>query len=512
MEPNNNQPRADNSDEANPHEEGLDQPTATDLPQPQGGVTPNQESAEGDPPATSHAPHSGQQSPLNGSPHQIVFDPSIARPTAARMKVAQIDSAEHQSLGDDPFALELIGTGKARRRPSARNNKTEAQYMKRVRCLYRQSSAIRTTDIQNPIDPSPAEVVQDLIDSASAQPSGAPPRRARASWALYRSSLLWHLSSRRHQNDVYETAYQLLASTKSPAGVKSTKPRAKKTFSGNDFAMIITALGSLNALQGLNLRRSFWGSQTAYWLQAGVAAGARGAEWEGAAWLDRDKFQLLIPNAKRKKTTPAFFKIAGAANAKIAAGSANESAQTVYDLDNEDLGSEDLGSEYDDDEDDWEAGPFEVDVDSHRIVRIDPNDAIYVDLHLASIERNTIHQQLKNNTPRSESFIRYYEMARRTLRSACEIAFKGKRYYRLYNTRSQFSANRKVDHQLGAVAAMMGHFDPSSKTTMSSYGSRAAGLKSRKAQSDLLSQVMMEAFQPKNDSFSPIDAPDDTFD
>lgn len=488
MESYNNNPLAGGLDEEFPPADNLNQPFAADPPHTQGGSPPDQASSSAMPGSNTHATYPEHKTPHGDDPHQIVFDPWIGRPTAALMKVARVDP------GDDDAATKSVGTRDAINQTFVRSRKTEDQYQDRVRGLYRQSSAHRTTDIQNPIEPSPGEVVQDLIDSATPQPNGDPPRRARSSWSLYRSALLWHLSSRRNQNEAYESAYQLLASTKKPEGAKKAPPRTKKTFTGNDFALIINALGSLNALEGLNLRRSFWGSQTAYWMQAGVACGARGIEWEGTTWLDRDKFQLLIPNCKRKKSTPAFFKIAGAANATIEAGSANEAAQTVYDLD----------THHDEQDEDWDFGPSEADADSHRIVRIDPNDAIYVDLHLAAIERNAIHQQLKNNISRSEAFTRYYEMARRTLRSACEIAFKGKRYYRLYNTRSQFSANRKVDHQLGAVAAMMGHFDPSGKTTMSSYGSRAAGLKGRRAQSNLLSQIMHEAFQPRpDDSFDP---------
>jgi hypothetical protein len=340
---------------------------------------------------------------------------------------------------------------------------------------------LRTQDFENPVEPSPIDVVQDLIDSATPGPLGEKPLRTKASWALYRAALLWHLSSRRHQNIAYETAYQMLADTKSPSGVKKSPPKTKVTFAGNDFVVIINALGSIDRLS------TTWGAKTSYWMQAGIAAGARGGEWNGTSWLDRDKCQLLIPNSKRKVAAPPFVRMAEA-NA-TAANNNTPAVKSIYELDhieNDDHSNMDMDTRSD-----------EINISltgeeaSHRIVRIDRNDAIYIDMHLASIEQHAIAQS-KHGVSRDDAFIRYYEMARRTLRKACDTAFKGKRYYRLYNTRSQFAANKKVDHPIGAVAAMMGH--TGTRTTMGSYGSRADGLKGRKGQSDTVGQSILDAF------------------
>lgn len=379
---------------------------------------------------------------------QIIFAPLPRRPTASLMKIAKpIESNQH------------ISTSRAR------SAKTEAQYRERVKGLYRQSSEIRTLDPQHPVEPSPLEVTNDLIESASHGPLGEPPVRAHASWALYRASLLWHLASRRNENPAYEEAYQVLANTKNPSGLnKSATKNAKKTFAGNDFKILINTLGQLDS------KNVHWGSKTACWMQAGVAAGARGGEWEATSWLDKAKFQLLIPNGKRKVSKPAFMKMA------VASG---DSVKSVFDLD------DDAQLQLEDDEQNEEDNN-RLERNSHRIVRIDRNDAIYVHSHMASIAYHTLLQGQNGISP-SDAFIHYYEMVRRTLRRACEIAFKGKKYYRLYDTRSQFSANKKVDHQLGAVAAMMGHLE--TRTTMSNYGSRADGLKSRKFQSEMLGQT-----------------------
>lgn len=413
--------------------------------------------------------------PRDGDPHKITFDPWAGRPTAALMKItASAQSAQNQLPAD--------------RNPqhSRRTAKTEEQYRERVRSLYRQSAGIRTTDPQNPVEPSPIDVVQDLIDSAS----GENPVRARASWALYRSALLWHLADNRLTNDAYETAYAMLADTKLPPGVLKAPKRAKATFRGDDFGILI------NALLDLKQRGANWGSRTAYWLQAGVAAGARTGEWMDTSWLDRDKLQLLIPNSKRKAAAAAFTQMA---NASMAGSTAKSVYELATEIDDHDFDEEDLLDDRPQDE-------IGVTGGAHRVVRIDRNDALYVDLHLAAIERHAISQSACG-TPREVAFRRYYEMVRRTLRQACEIAFKGKRYYRLYHTRSQFSADRKVDHALNAVSGMMGHTN--TRTTMSSYGSRADGLKGRKAQSNLLAAAMGSQ-RPTSDKFQHTESSSDT--
>jgi len=406
------------------------------------------------------ADHLDQSDP--GGHHRIVFDPWAARPTLGLMTLVSKSPADETPAGPAP---------QLRR---ARSQKTEDQYRDRVRSLYRQSSALRTLDSQNPVEPTPAEVTQDLIDSASEGPNGERPVRAKNSWALYRAALLWHLAGKRQVNEAYEAAYQKLARCKKPAGSRRAPAPAKKTFVGDDFAKIINTLGQLNT------RRSFWGSFTAFWLQAGVACGARPGEWVETSWLDRDKLQLLILNTKRKHSVPAFTKTAGLPD------------RTVHDVDA-------LEDDDEDDDGDNEAGA--VDAATHRIVRVDRNDAVYVDMHMATLERHIRRLVGKQVSPEI-AFRRYHDMARRTLRMACDIAFKGERYYTLRTTRSQFSADRKVTHELGAVAAMMGQSN--TRTCMQHYGSRRAGLKGRRAQGDFLTQTLIESLQPSAPNQSPL--------
>ena len=134
-------------------------------------------------------------------------------------------------------------------------------------------------------------------------------------------------------------------------------------------------------------------------------------------------------------------------------------------------------------EEDFDEGQFDAVDDliedkfaSHRVIKIDHNDAIYIDIHMQSLAEFIEKATQNGRKTRKQAFNMYYVMAVKTLRKACDIAFRGKKYYRLYNTRSQFAANQKVFHELGAVAAMMGHTN--NRTTMR-YGSRAGGIKGK---------------------------------
>lgn len=401
---------------------------------------------------------------------QIIFDPKRSRPTAVFLKIMAHEDAPKEEEKLDTTAEDSLMDDK--RRPMARSANTEQQYRIRVKGLYKHSYELRTVDPQFPVEPSPMDMVSDLIESATPGTDGTPARRSISSWRLYRSALLWHLSMNRHIHSNFEMAYQELARIKYPQGVVEKSPkRAKMTFSGDDFNVLINQLGSMNK------KNSVWGSRTSYWLQAGVAAGARVNEWYGTEWLDRDKLLLRIPNSKQKASAPAFRKMKGNADTQVV---------SVYDLPDpiSTKSSDALGwvtEQGDPVGDDEEEFDDEVDnepdgIGSHRVVRINRNDAIYVDMQLLSIEAHAQEQE-ESGVSRERAYERYNKMLRVTLRRACEVALKGKHYYTLRHPRSQFAALMKVANPIGAVAAMMGH--TSTRTTMGSYGSRHAGLKSK---------------------------------
>lgn len=416
-----------------------------------------------------------QNTALVDSP-KIIFDPLIARPNPELLSLIE----------PSPEVEEVIATPRQEEVQLARSSKTEEQYKIRVRGLYKASYNLRTTDPQFPVEPSPMDVIDDLVESVTPGPDGTPAKRSVASWRLYRAALLWHLAMNRHVHQTFEDAYQRLASLKYPEQITSkVTPRQKKTFKGSDFADLISTLGTLNR------RKSTWGSRTAYWLQASVAAGARGTEWLKTSWLDREKLTLIIYNAKRKEADPAF--------KTMRANKDDPSIQSVHDLQvhqlRENLTSEEFGAastldqpilerDFGEDEEMLESDHISYDdsdpvdeVQDYRVVRINRNDAIYIDMHLMAIEAHYKEQHAAEGISAEEAFNRYKKMARHTLRNACDILFKGAKYYRLHDSRSQFSAERKTEHSIGAVASMMGH--SSTRTTMSSYGSRHAGLKSK---------------------------------
>lgn len=352
------------------------------------------------------------------------------------------------------------------------STKTQIDYESRVKALHHYSSKARTIDQQNPVEPTPLEVTQDLILSAAPGPNNETPIRSSVSFSIYRAALLWHLHARRHQNELYELAYRTLATTKVPSGRKKKSSFHKLVYMDDDFSMLVNVLGTLDK------RTAQWGSRTSYWIQATVACGARCIEWNSAEWLDRDKFQMTIKTAKKKLSKPAFVQLAETTRTDVF------SIHDLYEDDNAE-----------DDQIDVNSVMTQCDGDQYRIIRVDRNDATYIDLHLNSIE---IHSQIQrlDGVDRDRAFHRYYEMCRRTLRKACLIAFKGSRFYPLKVGRKQFSANMKIDNSIGVVAALMGHTN--TRTTMRNYGSRYAGLKSRKAQSDVLGQVINEAFNINN--------------
>lgn len=363
---------------------------------------------------------------------QLILDPSGARGITRMMRAA--GGAPKPRAPRQPTAQ---ATGGRR----ARDVKTEEEYAKRVKALWRTSAEQRTIDPQNPHDPTPAEVVQDLIDASS----GPSPRLAAASFSLYRSALLWHLAEHKDEHDSFRIAYLALAGTKRPSGTKqkaTSKRRGaaalKGAFAGNDLADLIKALNDFNT-------RDYWGSYTQYWIQATIACGARPGEWLHTSWLDREALKLQILTSKRKSAAAPFERMAAAA----------EPVASVYEL-----------PDIDPDEDDDDDG-----ADAIRTIEVAREDALFIDFHLDAMNRYIAKQMADGVDSREHAFFRYYDMVRRTLRAACKVAFKGNRMYSLRSARSQFAANRKATHELKAVSGDMGHTN--SRTTMSNYGPRS---------------------------------------
>lgn len=321
----------------------------------------------------------------------------------------------------------------------ARTKRTEQEYEYRVRSLYKQSTKERTIDPQQPVVVSPMEMVQDLVQRAV--------NLAPGTWCLYRAALLWHLAANRDRYQIYEDAYQLLASTlRPPTGipVTSAKPgnacgrryATKRTIPEKDLVKLLNTLCAMN-------RTVNWGARVQYWLMAGLASGARPCEWERASWLDDAKLVLCLPNAKRKRAAPTWDLVG--------------EGKTIHDIERDQPDLIRPGEEH----------------DPSTAVRNVPIDfantlgRLLIDLHLKSLQ-----SYMAEHANNANAFRTYYNNCRQVLWKACKRAFKGKKFYSLYVMRSQFAANKKAEYDLQTVAELMGH--SSTRVTMSSYGPRRA--------------------------------------
>jgi hypothetical protein len=357
-------------------------------------------------------------------------------------------------LFDDEDLEEELGREVVMSAGPRRTAETEAAYTVRVRQLYNGAALRRgiSKDLAQTLPPG--DVVQDLIETGS--------QRSLASWRLYRSALLWHLAQHRRHSPEHLAAYEWLVATKlEPAGrdhVRARSRQGKNTIPEKDLKLLMNTLAA-NAMRSRARQGANWAERTQYWLHASLATGLRPNEWESAHWANEGREVLMAPNSKAKLAEPAFRRVEpgrsvydeefppltagtregeGGAAAGAADGAANPAAEP--------------GGHY-------APGPRQV---SYRSIPVPEDARDWVSLHLDSIRDSGV------------DFSFYYERCRQALWRACKIAFKGKVLYSLYTMRSQWAANAKASMPLDDVGAMMGHSDPSNKTTKRNYGPRKA--------------------------------------
>jgi len=338
--------------------------------------------------------------------------------------------------GFGPEALQIGTPMKSRGQSRARSAKTEAEYEKRVQQLYRRGWKKRARFYEDAVILSPADIVGDLIEARD--------QYAPQSWVLYRAALLWHLASNRHgpSASAFDSAYRLLAATSNNQardlqrvheGIQRTQQPTKKTIPAADLTRLTSQLADMNR----------WGALTSHWLLAGLASGARPGEWLNATWSDETESSLCLPNSKRKVAVPVF--------TMVGAG------ETIHDLEA-------------DSPERLIAGAASDDRKRIRIVPIAQGDRPHVSSHLKAMND---YLDEKPGISREDRFVSYFNMCRKTLRSACLKAFNGRRSYSLYAMRSQFAANMKAKLPLAEVAELMGHIE-GSRVTMANYGGRWA--------------------------------------
>lgn len=360
--------------------------------------------------------------------------------TAAFPKTARLFDDEHL---EDELGREVIMSAGPRR-----TAETEAAYATRVRQLYNAAALRRGVSKDLAQTLPPGEVVQDLIETG--------PQRSLASWRLYRSALLWHLAQHRRHAPEYQAAYDRLVATKvEPASRDVGRAKArqgKNTIPEKDLKQLLNTLAA-NAMRSRTRQGANWAERTQYWLHASLATGLRPNEWETAHWANEGREVLMAPNSKAKVAEPAFHRV--------------EPGRSVYDdeFPPSAAGSEE-GSLPGSGEDTVATAPAAgapVDPEiTFRAIPVPEEARDWVSLHLDSIRDSGV------------DFSFYYERCRQALWRACKIAFKGRVLYSLYTMRSQFSANAKASMPLEDVGALMGHSDPSNKTTKRNYGPRTA--------------------------------------
>ncbi len=341
---------------------------------------------------------------------------------------------------------------------TARSAATEASYLKYVATMYRKAERARTLDFESPPIVRPTEVVSDLI-AAEHTPT---------TWELYRAALLWHCAQNRSVDREFENAYQLLKAQpiRRPVLENATKHKNKKSISEADLRVLLDQLSTMNATVG-------WGDRTRAWLLAGLASGARPSEWLDACWVDDEKLELRLLNAKRH-TTLASFQIVGP-------------GQTIHDVEIENPER-------------IQEGPRADDSLKYRIVPIDDRDTEAVNFHMRALEGYLQAAGAQDAEARQARFVTYYNMCRKILRQACVDAFSTKKRYSLNVMRSQFSSNKKATLPLDEVKRLMGHA-PRSRTTMGHYGpaKRAhggVGNKEREVQAQAAARAPAERDKP----------------
>lgn len=331
--------------------------------------------------------------------------------------------------------------------PPRRSASTEAAYLRKVRQLYNATVRSKSRDPDEPVPMAPIDLVEHLL---AKQQSGW----SKDTFSLNRSALLWWLSQKRKAGPEFLSAYQRLASTRfdpqTRVSSRRTHANSKRLIPLADFNVLLNVLAR-NAMRKRREKSAMnWAACTQWWLHAGLSTGLRPNEWEFAYWANDQKTVLMAPNSKRK-IAPSAFNRAG-------------NGKTVYDEPEELLSIEQKPLHEQLDPSLQEPSDIQREPNSFRAIPIEEGERKWIDLHLQAIAKAKLEKEVP--------FHEYYEHCRQTLRRACESAFGQRKRYSFYTLRRQFSANAKAAMPLGSVAELMGHTDPTNKTTKRNYGHR----------------------------------------
>lgn len=334
---------------------------------------------------------------------------------------------------------------------SAQSESTIARYQSFARIVVDHVTKSLQSSPEDPVHPTPMQVVEWLIANRW--------QYKRSTFGVYRSAMLWALSTEADKPGVNE-AYLRLAQT--PTGPirdksldKGVYARTKKTISRKDFATLTHALSDI---RGRNDK--YWGLRVVTWIRAGLASGLRPGEWKDCH-LSEDKRRLIVRTLKTKRAPAAWIRINQAKQAGIEVNS-------VHDL--PPLNVEEVPQER------W------------REVPIADGDLVFIENHL-----DNIATYLREEPGRA--FETYYNNCRNLLRETCLRTFDGKVMFSLGTMRGQFSANQKAGLPLTTVAERLGNHP---RTASKHYGHRrnahstARGMTQRDANTRLQDQTQQD--------------------
>lgn len=307
-------------------------------------------------------------------------------------------------------------------------DQTEETYLKQVNAMIAYSCEKEILPWMERHYPSFFEMVDDLINRTDLKSSTK---------NTYRSAFLWFLRSSPKASSDQQKAIAMLNEMVIPK--KSLgQERPRNTIREADLKLLTDELEE-------QASTSMWASRLLLWIPAALACGARPSEWTSVDWADSERTHVRITNSKVHLSEPAFKR------------KPNEKAEAAR--------LSDLTHDFDDPES--RVWPSEEAPEDFRRVRLIAGEDVSVQAHLDSV--NFFLGRTLNIAQRQHDFKQYHAQCSCALRRACNKIWKGKKQYRLYSFRGQFSADRRALWGTEITAYELGHGGPDSPS-QSFYG------------------------------------------
>jgi len=309
-------------------------------------------------------------------------------------------------------------------------DQTEENYLKQVTAMFVYSYEKEILPWMERHYPSFCEVVDDLINRTDLKGSTK---------KTYRSAFLWFLKSRPQASSDQQEAIAMLNDMVIPK--KSLgQERPRNTVSEADLKLLIEHLEE-------QASTSVWAGRLLLWIPAALACGARPSEWTSVDWADSERTHIRISNSNSKVhlSEPAFKR---KPKEKAEAARLLDLTIDLYDPESRVWPSEEAPGDF-------------------RRVKLIAGEDMSVQAHLDSV--NLFLGRTQHIVQRQHDFKDYHAQCSCALRRACNTIWKGKKHYRLYTFRGQFSADRRALWGTEITANELGHNGPDSPS-QSFYG------------------------------------------